>query len=84
VGRSARRPRLDEPRLVGQDHRQRAEASLDRLVAGARQQSARLEQLAGRPDLTVGQMADAVEGGAAVGALRELAEQGFVSPPGPS
>ena len=42
------------------------------------------EQLAGRPDLTVGQMADAVEGGAAVGALRELAEQGFVSPPGPS
>jgi hypothetical protein len=63
---------------------QRAEASLDRLVAGARQQSARLEQLAGRPDLTVGQMADAVEGGAAVGALRELAEQGFVSPPGPS
>ena len=58
------------------------EGPADRFVAGAREQAAELERLAGERGVTVAQVADAVEQGASVGPLRELGEKGVVTPPG--
>lgn len=60
---------------------ERAEESVDRLVDATRSQADQLEQLAGRSDLTVGEMADAIEGGETAAALEELARAGYVAPP---
>jgi hypothetical protein len=60
---------------------ERAEKPVDRLVEATRAQADRLEQLAGTNDLTVGQMADAVEDGEVAAALEDLAKGGYVEPP---
>lgn len=58
-----------------------ADASLEKLERGARSQADELDRLARDPDLTVGRMADAMEGGETAQALRELAEGGYIEPP---
>lgn len=60
---------------------ERAEAAFEKLERGANAQADQLEELAGQRNLTVGRMADALEGGEAAEALRELAEGGFIEPP---
>lgn len=61
---------------------ERAEAAHERLVSAGRKQAEQLEALAGQPGLTVGRMADAVEGGETSRALQVLAKGGWVDPPG--
>ena len=68
--------------LDGIEPPERAEAALEKLVSGTKAQAERLEQLAGQADLTVAEMADAVEGGETLGPIRELAEGGYVKAPG--
>ena len=58
------------------------EGATDRFVAGAQRQADDLERLAGQDDVTVAQVADAVEQGASVAPLRELGKAGVVAPPG--
>jgi hypothetical protein len=63
-----------------------AEPALDRFVAAARKQAARLRTLGEQPAVTVKEVADAIEDPATRDALAALAEKGYVkvAPPGGS
>ena len=58
------------------------EDASDRLVTGARRQADELDRLATEEQVTVAQVADAIEEGASVEPLRELGKAGVVTPPG--
>jgi hypothetical protein len=59
-----------------------AEPAVDDFIRAARTQADRLEDAAARPDLTVAEMADAVEHGDMRAALLALERQGLVEAPG--
>jgi hypothetical protein len=69
-------------RLAGLEPPEELEQAHDRFAAGARRQAESLAELARSRSTTVGQLADAIEQGETVDALRELVSRGVVPAPG--
>lgn len=83
LGQAAGTMRDEADRLADLRPPEQLATETERLVAGTRRHADELERLAATDGtVTVAQVADAVEQGPSVGPLRELAEQGVVSPPG--
>ena len=82
LGQVAAQERRTAERLAGLEPPKDVEAVAGRFADGARRQADRLAAMSRERDVTVGELADAVEQGETAAPLRDLVEQGYVRAPG--